>query len=277
MGPGDRLAVLALAHEFAQEDGRRHHAAVAFADVGEVRDLRVEAGAQLFGQRHRPEKLAGAVGGGLERAGDGVGAHHTGGAAAEGDQLRAGEGGDVDDGVRELLAGGDDAVRHDQPALGIGVEDLDGLAAEHGEHVGRALGGAGGHVLGDAEPGGRLDGQAEAGDGQHAVKDDGGARHVGLHVAHAEGRLDRDAAGVERDALAHEGDLGGGPGGGVFDLDQARLPGGTLADAEDAAEAFLFQTLLVPYGDLDRQSLGQFLGGVREGFGVEVARRLVDQ
>ena len=122
-----------------------------------------------------------------------------------------------------------------------------------------------------------LDGQAEAGDGQHGVKDDGGAGHVGLHVAHAEARLDRDAAGVEGDALAHERDLGGGPGGGVLDLDQARLPGGALADAEDAAEAFLFQALLVPHGDLDGQALGQFLGGVREGFGVEVARRLVDQ
>ena len=58
-----------------------------------------------------------------------------------------------------FLAGGDDAVGHDQAALGVGVEDLDGLAAEHGQDVGGALGGAGGHVLGDAEPGGRLDGK----------------------------------------------------------------------------------------------------------------------
>ena len=122
-----------------------------------------------------------------------------------------------------------------------------------------------------------LTGRPEAREGQHGVKDDGGARHVGLHVAHAQGRLDGDAAGVEGDALAHEGDLGRGLGRGVFDLDQARLPGGALADAEDAAEALLLQALLVPDGHLDRQALGQFLGGVGEGLGVEVARRLVDQ
>ena len=84
--------------------------------------------------------------------------------------------------------------------------------------------------------------------------------------------LMRDAAGVKGDALAHEGDLRRGLGRGVFDLDQAGLPGGALADAEDAAEAVLFQALLVPDGDLDGQALGQFLGRVGKGLGVEVAR-----
>ena len=40
----------------------------------------------------------------------------------------------------------------------------------------------------------------------HQPDDAGGAAHVALHVLHAGGRLDRDAAGVEADALADEGD-----------------------------------------------------------------------
>ena len=109
------------------------------------------------------------------------------------------------------------------------------------------------------------------------LQDDGGAGHVALHVAHAQGRLDGDAARVKGDALAHEGDLGRGLRRGVLDLYEARLPGGALADAEDAAEALLLEALLVPDGHLDRQALGQFLGGFGEGLGVEVARRLVHQ
>ena len=35
---------------------------------------------------------------------------------------------------------------------------------------------------------------------------DAGAGHVPFHVAHAGGRLDRDAAGIEGDALADEGE-----------------------------------------------------------------------
>ena len=48
-----------------------------------------------------------------------------------------------------LLAGRDDPVGQDQPALGVGVEHLDGRAAVHRQHVAGALGRAGGHVLGD--------------------------------------------------------------------------------------------------------------------------------
>ena len=63
----------------------------------------------------------------------------------------------------------------------------------------------------------------------------------------------------------------------VLDLHEARLAGGALADAEDAAEAFLLEALLVPDRHLDGQALGQFLGGIGERLGEEVARRLVHQ
>ena len=41
-------------------------------------------------------------------------------------------------------------------------------------------------------------------DGQHRADHRGAAGHVVLHLVHVLGRLDRDAAGVERDALADE-------------------------------------------------------------------------
>ncbi len=45
-----------------------------------------------------------------------------------------------------------------------------------------------------------------AGERVHEADDGSGAAHVALHVLHAAGRLDRDAAGVEGHALADEGD-----------------------------------------------------------------------
>ena len=63
----------------------------------------------------------------------------------------------------------------------------------------------------------------------------------------------------------------------VLQLDHARGPGGALANAHDAAVAVLEQALLIEDRDLDRQALGQVLGGLGEGGGVERAGRLVDQ
>ncbi len=119
-------------------------------------------GAQLLGQRHGPHQFAGAVGGGLERAGDAVRTHDPGRAVAEGNKLRAGERGDVDDGVGVFAACGDDSIGHDQAAFGVGVQHLNGLAAEHGEDVGRAGSRAAGHVFGDAQPCRCFHGQAKA-------------------------------------------------------------------------------------------------------------------
>ncbi len=62
-------------------------------------------------------------------------AHDADVALAEGDDLRPGERGDVDDRVGLLLARGDEAVGQHEPALGVGVDHLDGGAAPDGEHV----------------------------------------------------------------------------------------------------------------------------------------------
>ena len=91
-------------------------------------------------------------------------------------------------------------------ALGVGVQHLDRLARRRGDDVARPVGGAARHVLGGADHADHVQGQLEQrARAQHA--DHGrGARHVVLHLVHARGGLDRDAAGVERDALADEAD-----------------------------------------------------------------------
>ena len=96
-------------------------------------------------------------------------------------------------------------VAQDEATLRVGVGDLHALAVEGADDVTRARGVRSGHVLdgrrhrqhGDAgrQLGGRGDG----------VDDRGRAGLVGLHLVHVGRRLEADAAGVEGDALAHQG------------------------------------------------------------------------
>ena len=84
--------------------------------------------------------------------------------------------------------------------------------------------------------------------------------------------LMRQAAGVERDALADQREVGLGALGGVGQLDQPRRRARAGADAEDAAAAELGELLLVVDHDLDlgrrpgpcRSSLTAVADGVGE-------------
>ena len=62
------------------------------------------------------------------------------------------------------------AVGEDQPALGVGVEHLDGLAAVHREHVAGPHRGAGDHVLGQAGVRRDRDRQPELGDRERRLR-----------------------------------------------------------------------------------------------------------
>ena len=76
-------------------------------------------------------------------------------------------------------------VTQHHPTLGIGVEDLDRLAAAHRHDVARALGRGARHVLGEAQVAGHRHGQAELGDGEDGAGDRGRPGHVALHRQHA--------------------------------------------------------------------------------------------
>ena len=62
------------------------------------------------------------------------------------------------------------------------------------------------HVFDQADDAHRIHLGLARGERQHEAGDAGRAAHVALHVLHAGGRLDRNAAGVEGDALADESD-----------------------------------------------------------------------
>jgi hypothetical protein len=90
----------------------------------------------------------------------------------------------------------------------------------------------------------------------HQAGDGGGAAHIALHVLHAGGRFDRDAAGVEDHALADEGNrlflrLAAVP---AHD-DDARRPGGALGHAEEGAHAEFLHVLFGQRLNLDAERL----------------------
>ena len=106
----------------------------------------------------------------------------------------------------EALLGVVEEVGEDQTAFGVGVDDLDGLAGHRGDDIAGPLCGAVGHVLDQSDDADGIDLRLARGERMHQPGDRRGAAHVALHVLHAGGGLDRDAAGVEDDALADEGE-----------------------------------------------------------------------
>src|SRR5690606_15626198 len=116
-----------------------------------------------------------------------------------------------------------------------------------------------------------------AGQRAHRAGHRRGAAHVALHVPHSVGGLDRDAAGVEADALADEADR-------LFALRAAvpahdrelRLAAAALAHAEKRGHAELLHLLLTQHLDLEAVLL-QRLHALREAFRIDDVRRLVDE
>ena len=62
---------------------------------------------------------------------------------------------------RFLLDGITQGIGQDQPALGVGVQDLDGLAVAHRQDVAELHGPAAGHVLGEGEVASEIHGKPE--------------------------------------------------------------------------------------------------------------------
>ena len=204
-------------------------------------------------------------------------AHDPDRARAECDALRAGERGDVDEDVGLVLLGADERVGEDETTLGVGVEHLDGLAAVRDVDVTGLLGRAARHVLGEAQVGRDVDGDAQTSRGEDRSERRGRAAHVALHLVHSGGRLDRDAAGVEGDALADQGQVRGCALGPVGQAHEARSVGRAAADGEDAAVAAVGESLLVEHLDVDREAGSSLDGMLGEVSRHEVGRGGVDQ
>jgi hypothetical protein len=120
----------------------------------------------------------------------------------------------------------------------------------------------------------RLDGR----DGRHERDHVRRAAHVALHLLHASGRLDADAAGVEGQALADEDELLLGLAAGrVRHVDEARRARAPLPHSGEEVHAALFDGPLIEHGDLEAVRLAHRDSGVSERLWIEDVRRLVDE
>ena len=184
----------------------------------------------------------------------GVGGVKAAANVAQGNDASAREGGDVDDGAGLEARGVGKGVAQHQAAFGVGVEHFDGLAAQAGDHVARLGGAAAGQVFAGGNEADHVDGRLQLAQGLERAQHAGGAAHVELHFVHAGGGLDGDAAGVERDALAHQG--------------HGRLALGRALVAQHD-EAQLFMRAARHGGKCAHAELGHFLGA--ENFAVDMA------
>ena len=162
-------------------------------------------------------------------------ANSAGRSGTHGDARGAGQGGEIQHDIRRLFAGVGQGVAQDHPAFGIGVVDFHAEALAGGDHF------AGTERIGTDRvlDRGNQQGQAQRQLARHDQFGQGqrvrGAAHVLLHVAHAVGRLDVQAAGVEAHALADQGDMrqsARAP----TQCDQARCPVRSAADRVDGGE-----------------------------------------
>jgi fluoroacetyl-CoA thioesterase len=163
--------------------------------------------------------------------------HHPTDEVPERDDDRAGERRDVDDGVRTELDGVRETVAEDEASLRVGVHDLDGRAVAHADDVADALRVTGDHVLGEASTAVTATGSSSSAAARTTAAAVAAPAMSIFIVSWPDGRLERVAAGVERDALADERDVTRRTLRLPAQLDEARLHARSATDAEDPAVA----------------------------------------
>ena len=187
--------------------GGERAAVATAADVLHVGDFGVEQLAVLLWQGQRPHRFTRPLRRGLDAIADRVIiGHQPGDLLAERHHARAGEGREVDDRIGLALGRERQTVGEDQPSLGVGVEDLGGLAVAEREHVPGADRVTARHVLDHRRVGDDLGLHAQLRERRHRRDDRRRAGHVGLHGLHAAAGLEREAARVEHHTLADQRD-----------------------------------------------------------------------
>ena len=108
-----------------------------------------------------------------------------------------------------------------------------------GDDVAGLDGAAVGHVFAGGDQADDVERQVELGHGLHGADDAGRAAHVEFHLVHGRRVFERDAAGVEGDALAdqHHGSAFGARVA-MFDDEEAWRLFAALGDREEAAHLF---------------------------------------
>ena len=221
------------------------------ADIGDVGERAVQLFLVFVIQRQLPGAVVGGQAGGENLLYQFVVvAHQAGDIAAQGHDAGAGEGGDVDHAFGLEALGVGQRVAQDQAAFGIGVADLDVQAGAGLEDVARSVGIAGDGVFHRRDQQRQLHRQLQCHHQAGQAQGIGGAAHVLLHLAHALAALDVQAAGVEADALADEGQ-GLGARLAAVPLHDRQLAFATaaLADAEQRPHTELLHLLLAEHLD----------------------------
>ena len=135
------------------------------------------------------------------------------------------------------FSGVGERVAENQPSLRVGVVHFDGLAVAHAQDVSGPLRPPARHVLRHGRESDDAHRQPQSRP-RAARENRRRAHHVVLHLAHRGGGLERNAAGVEGDALSdqdHRLPRAGGP---VLADEQERRPRAAGIDAENASHPF---------------------------------------
>ena len=147
------------------------------------------------------------------------------------------------------------------------------------QHVAQLHGRRAGHVLDQPGEADHVDRQLQLGDGLHRAEHGRGAGHVALHRQHAVGRLERQPAGIERHALADDGQrrrvLRAAA---IAQHHQPRRPARSLGHGQQRAAAFRSPAASRPRLRLPgRFASATSAARVGERFGIDLVGRLVDQ
>ena len=189
---------------------------------------------------------------------------------------RPGQGRHVDQVRRALLLREPEAVGQHEPALRVGVRDLDGQAGRRPDDVAGTERGAVDHVLGRGKHGDEVDGELELRDRADRADHRGAAAHVGLLADDVALRLQEVAAGVERDRLPDEPEpLARLRRAGEAEHDQPRLVDASLPDRGEGAEAAPLDLGQVERLDRDPERLEELRGRARQACGRQLVRRRV--
>ena len=258
--------------ELLEELGRRDGPAPLAADVLQVGDLALERLLVIVVERQPPGALAGLPAGASRNSWQKASSLLKRPAilGPQRDHAGAGQRGQVEEPVGLLLDGEAEGIGQDQPPLGVGVQDLDGLAVADREDVAELHGPAAGHVLGDGEVAGDVDGQVQPGGGLHRRGDDRRAGHVALHVLHRGAGLELRPPESNVTPLPTRASVGRIAAAAVVEHDEPRGLVRAGGDAQQAAEPLALDALGVP--DVDRES--GILGDQSDAVG-QLGRRLL--
>ena len=273
MSPGD-----ALAHELLQEQTSGQSATVAGTNVLDVSNGGLQALTQVGLQRHRPVRLTHS-GAGCNHAVTNLLVTEQGRSAqTQSSHSRTSQGSDIQDDIRVRLRSQSNTISHDQAALSVSVQNLNGTTVTHGDNVLGTQCVTAGHVLSQAQVTGHSNRNVQFGRSKHSVQNGCGTRHIALHGHHRSGRLQRVTTGVESNALTDQSHVSLRVLRHVLHNGKNRLAGRTLTNTGNAAEALLSQAIVVEQLNLNvRVILSNLSHELSESLRVQVRRRQVHQ